>query len=187
MTTITRWTVDVVATLPQIAGGRYEIIDGELFVTHQPHARHQAFCDNVIGLLRIWGDQTRLGRTFQAPGVIFSAADAVAPDLIWVRYDRLDSIWREDGTFYAAPDLVIEVLSPGKSNEERDRELKLAVYDRHAVPEYWIADWRAQTLEIYRRDPQDALVLFAALNAHATLTSPLLPGFSVQVSTFFEI
>jgi hypothetical protein len=47
MTTYSHWTIDAVEEMPQIAGERYEIIDGELFVTTQPHGRHQAASEDI--------------------------------------------------------------------------------------------------------------------------------------------
>ena len=47
-----------------------------------------------------------------------------------------------DGQFSVAPDLVVEIFSPGAVNERRDRELKLNLYSRQGGREYWIADWQ---------------------------------------------
>jgi Uma2 family endonuclease len=80
--------------------------------------------------------------------------------------------------------LVVEVLSPGGTNERRDREAKLKLYSRRGVLEYWIVDWRTQQIEVYRRE-QLALRLVATLYATDTLTSPFLPGFVCQVATLF--
>lgn len=186
MTTISRWTVEIVATLPQLEGGRYEIIDGELHVTHQPHARHQAVCDNLIVELGIWSRASALGRTIQAPGLIFAEDEAVAPDLVWVSRARLPYILGDDGKLHAAPDLVIEIVSPGKANEERDRDKKLALYERYAVPEYWIVDWQAATVDLFRR-ADDTLRPIATLRSGDALISPLLPGFSCALERIFEL
>lgn len=58
------------------------------------------------------------------PGLIFSDSDNVAPDVTWVSYERLAQIQDEAGHFRGAPELVVEVLSPGKANEDRDRDRK---------------------------------------------------------------
>ncbi len=52
----------------------------------------------------------------------------------------------------ASPELVVEILSPGPKNEERDRNLKLCLYSARGVREYWIVSPMAKTLELYRRD-----------------------------------
>src|SRR5207247_8873902 len=85
-----------------------------------------------------------------------------------------------DGKLHAAPDLLIEVLSPGRSNEERDREVKMKLYSRQGVREYWIANWQDVTIHVYRREDA-TLRLVATLTADHTSTSPLLPDFAVSV------
>ncbi|MBK9715503.1 MAG: Uma2 family endonuclease [Kouleothrix sp.] len=185
-TTFPHWTVDLVQMMPRVEGERYEIIDGELYVTTQPHFRHQATGDNIIVELGIWSRRTGLGRTFQAPGVVFAEDNAVAPDIVWLSKERMPQVLGPDGKLHDAPDLVIEILSPGKANEERDRDKKLALYSRQGVPEYWIVDWRAETVEIYRRQ-EAQLQLDQTLKSGDQITSPLLPGFACAVDRFFEL
>src|SRR5439155_10731735 len=88
------------------------------------------------------------------------------------------------GHLRAPPELVIEVLSPGLSNERRDLEAKLKLYSRRGVDEYWIANWRTQTVRVYRRSGP-ALELVAELGPSENLTSPLLPGFCQPASCVF--
>jgi Uma2 family endonuclease len=183
---ITRWTTDLVQKMPRIEGERYEIIDGELYVTTQPHFRHQATCDNIAYELGTWSRAHAAGRVFPAPGVIFSEENAVAPDIVWVSKAQMPAVLGRDGKLHNAPELVIEILSPGKANEERDREKKLTLYSRYDVQEYWIADWRAATVEIYRQD-QGELHLVETLTSGDELHSPLLPGFACVIDRFFEL
>ena len=112
--------------------------------------------------------------------------DAVAPDLVWISKERLERAWGADGKLHAAPELVVEVLSPGETNEQRDREIKLSLYSRWGVLEYWIWDWRARSVEIYRRE-KASLRLVATLYNADTLTTPLLPGFSCPIASIFEL
>jgi Uma2 family endonuclease len=117
--------------------------------------------------------------------VIFDDVDNVAPDVVWVSHERLRVILDEDGHLHDAPELVVEVLSPGAANERRDREAKLKLYSLRGVREYWIADWRVQTVTVYRRQNL-ALQLVGTLQREDELTSPLLPGFHVSVVSLFE-
>ncbi len=89
-----------------------------------------------------------------------------------------------NGKLYAAPELVIEVLSPDSKNIARDRLAKLGLYSRWGVDEYWIADWRQHRVEIYRQQGGQ-LALIATLVPGDTLTSPLLPGFSLPLDRLF--
>jgi Uma2 family endonuclease len=183
MTSTLRWTSADIAALPD-DGKRYEIIDGELFVSKQPHFYHQRVCTNAANLLSNWSDQSKLGQAIFAPGLIFAADDDVVPDVAWLSHARLAAALGPDGKLHSAPDLVVEVLSPGAANRRRDREAKLKLYSRRGVLEYWIVDWSAHTIEIYRR--QNAhLGLFATLAGGNLLKSPLLPGCSGRVDDLF--
>lgn len=163
---------------------RYEIIDGELYVTRAPHIRHQGIGGNIYVELEIWSRQSQLGRPFQSPGVIFSPTNAVIPDIVWIRQASLANGVDQAGHLTVAPELMVEVLSPGAINEQRDKEVKLKLYSLHGVQEYWIVNWQLKTLEIYRRR-EAQLHLVATLMDGDTLASPLLPGFSIPIATVF--
>jgi Uma2 family endonuclease len=163
---------------------RYEIIDGELFVTRAPHIRHQGAGGNIHFELESWSRQTQLGKAFQTPGIIFTPTDAVIPDVVWITQERLASGIDAAGHLTIAPELIIEVLSPGELNEQRDKEVKLKLYSQHGVQEYWIVNWQLKTLEIYRRQNAQ-LQLVATLLESDSLTSPLLPGFSTPMAQIF--
>lgn len=109
----------------------------------------------------------------------------MVPDLVWISRARFANIWDEGGHMRAAPDLAVEVLSPGSENERRDRNLKLKLYSTQGVKEYWIVDWRLQSVQVYRRE-QAALQLATTLDGEDVLTSPLLPGFSCPLSGLWE-
>jgi Uma2 family endonuclease len=178
-----RWTTSDLELLPE-SSNRYEIIDGELFVTRAPHWGHQKASGNTYAELRDWSIVTGLGEAVQAPGVIFSDADNVIPDVVWISTARLAHGLDEAGHLTIAPDLVVEVLSPGIQNERRDREAKLKLYTERGVQEYWMLDWRTQQVEVYRRD-NARLKLVCTLFINDTLTSPLLPNFNCLVQRLF--
>lgn len=179
-----RWTSDDLEALPTEEGKRYEIVEGELYVSRQPHWHHQQTSGRIFAALDAWSSSTGQGEASEAPGVIFDPENDVAPDVVWVSSDRLAAILGDDGKLHGAPDLIVEVLSPGSLNERRDREAKLKLYSRHGVREYWIADWRARVLEVYRREA-GSLRLAVTLYADDVLTSPLLPGFEITVARPF--
>jgi Uma2 family endonuclease len=178
-----RWTSADLELFPD-DGKRYEIIDGELYVSAAPHAYHQLTCGLIASSLMEWDRLVKVGRTLPAPGIVFSSDNNVIPDLIWVRRDRLAAALDRAGHLRAAPDLVVEVLSPGSENEQRDRELKLKLYSRRGVLEYWIVDWRLRQVDLYRRSDLE-LRFIATLRQTDTLTSPLLPGFTLNLPELF--
>ncbi|MEG3905970.1 Uma2 family endonuclease [Microcoleus sp. B4-C5] len=178
-----RWTTADLELLPD-NGDRYEIIDGELFVTWAAHWNHQEVCGNICIELNNWSQKTGLGESVISPGVVFTDVDCVIPDVVWISNERLAILLDEAGHLTAAPELIVEVLSPGADNERRDRDLKLRLYSVRGVQEYWVVNWQLQQIEVYRRE-QASLRLIATLLSNDELTSPLLPGFSCSVAPIF--
>jgi Uma2 family endonuclease len=180
------WITRDLAAMPDDGGWkRYEIIDGELYVTRAPHIRHQGAGGNLHFELEVWSRQTGLGKPFQTLGVIFTPTDAVIPDVVWISQAHLVDGVDDAGHLVVAPELMVEVLSPGDLNEQRDREVKLKLYSRYGVQEYWIVNWQLKTLEIYRR-AEAQLQLVGTLLVDDSLSSLLLPGFNTPVAEIFR-
>ena len=179
-----RWTLAEIEALPYDEWTRYEIIDGELFVSTAPGDHHQAVCTRGTVALSIWNDRSGLGVVRGGPGLIFSDYDVVIPDIVWMSRERFGAIWRDD-KLRGAPELVVEVLSPGAANERRDRQNKLKLYAAWGVDEYWVVDWRALTVDVFRCGDAE-LSFVGTLGAQETLTSLLLPGFSLDVGRLFD-
>jgi Uma2 family endonuclease len=185
MTTTPRFTSADLEAFPLDDGKRYEIIDGELYVSRQPHLNHQRVCHRAAFKLQQWSDASGQGEAIPAPGVIFATDDDVAPDIVWMSSQRSATIVATDGKLHAAPELIVEVLSPGSANEKRDREAKLKLYSRRGVDEYWIIDWQQRRIEVFRREDA-SLALTATLSEADTLTTPLLSGFVCRVADLFS-
>jgi len=181
-----RWTTELVEQMPHVEGERYEIIQGELFVTTAPHLRHQIACSRIVTRLNVWSEPLDLGVALGAPGLVYADDEAVIPDVVWVSKTRLSDISGADGKLHDSPELIVEVLSPGKANEERDREKKLELFSRHNLAEYWIVEWQTMVIEVYRQG-DDGLQLVQTLGVGDTVTSPLLPGFSCLVERMFKL
>ena len=179
-----RWTTSDLEGFALEEGKRYEIVEGELHVSTQPHWVHQVICSRLITELNQWSDAGSGGMAVAAPGIIFDVENAVAPDVVWVSRERMPLIVGDDGKLHDAPELVVEVLSPGAHNTRRDREAKLRLYSIRGVREYWIVDWQARSLQIYRREDA-ALRPAATLFAEDELASPLLPGFAIRLARLF--
>ena len=74
------------------------------------------------------------------------------PDVVWASNQRLEKCLDESGHLTDAPELVVEVLSKGSKNRQRDLELKLKLYSMRGVQEYWILDYHKQEIQVYRRE-----------------------------------
>lgn len=184
MATKVRWNLTDMLIFPENDGKRYELIDGEVHGSTQPDWRHQYVCGCINAALTAWCRRGGGGIVIPAPGVILSQEDAVAPDIVWVSKARMRRVLRRDGKLHAAPDLAVEVLSPGAKNEQRDREAKLDLYSRYGVQDYWIADWRARTVQVYRHRAGQ-LQRVGTLAGDDALTSPLLPDLALIVAELF--
>jgi Uma2 family endonuclease len=168
--------------LPQ-DGNRYELIEGELYVSTAPELIHQRIIGKLHFAFANYLAGKPIGEILYGPGVILSDYDGVIPDLVYLSNERRDQI--ATGTrIYGAPNLVIEVLSPGTQNMERDRKVKLNLYDKYGIDEYWIVDTRARSIEVYRREG-GKLKFFTTFVSDENVSSPLLLDFECGVATLF--
>jgi len=131
-------------------GNRYEAIEGELYVTPAPSRRHQTIAGRLYRLLADLLMDPGHGQLWFAPlGVEFPATgEGVQPDLVFVSNERRGVLAPEG--LRGAPDLVVEILSPTTSR--RDRGIKLRLYERQGVREYWIVDPEAEAIDVWRFD-----------------------------------
>ena len=116
---------------------RYELIEGELYMTPSPITNHQRISRKIEFLLEKFVTENELGEIFDAPyDVYFDDENVVQPDILFISKDRLNIIG--DKNLQGAPDLVIEILS--ESNAYRDLIQKKKLYAMHGVKEYWIKE-----------------------------------------------
>ncbi|HEV2350964.1 MAG TPA: Uma2 family endonuclease [Terriglobia bacterium] len=176
-----RLTYDDYCLLPS-DGKRYEIIEGELFVTPAPNFLHQIIVTRLTRYLSAFVEDNQIGLVFVSPfDVVFSQFDVVEPDVLYVSKARSSVL--TDKNVQGSPDLVVEVLSPGTA--KIDRTIKLKLYARFGVEEYWIIDPEGPAAEVYRHQ-KGSLELAATLDAHGLLASPLFPGFSLPLQKLVE-
>jgi len=159
-------------------GRRYEIIDGHLNISPPPGFRHQSVLARLSVALDLPLQNHPTGR------IIFDEQNII-PDLVFVTHERLRRTLLND-RLSAAPEIVVEVISPGKENAQRDRIVKRNLYSTRGVSEYWIVDTEARTVEVSRKRKEGGLKRTVVLQAEDELTSPILPGFSLKVARIFE-
>jgi len=164
-------------------GNRYEIIEGELFVSCAPGLTHQIVSDNIVHLIRNYLDRNPIGVIVSTIGLILNEYNGVIPDIVFFTHAKSKRIVSGE-RLTSAPDLVIEILSPGVENVRRDRMAKRRLYGKHGVLECWLIDRDRQAIEVYRLEG-DSLELFATLQAGDDLSTPVLPGFSCTASQIF--
>jgi Uma2 family endonuclease len=166
-------------------GLRHELIDGEHYVTPTPIRKHQAIATNLVGIIWSYLREHPVGRVFTAPfDVILSDFDVVEPDLLFLTNARLAEITTSPWV-KGAPSLVVEIGSP--STRKRDATIKRRLYERVGVDEYWIIDPELDAIDVYRLiDSHYHRTAQLSLEAGDVLTTVLLPGLRLPLSTIFE-
>jgi Uma2 family endonuclease len=142
----TEWTAEMVRALPD-DGNRYEVLDGELFVTPAPTPRHQAVLARLFAVLFPYVAENRLGWVWWSPADIeFSPRTALQPDLFVVPDEGAGEppSWKDVKRLL----LVVEALSP--STARVDRLLKRPTYQKASIPQYWILDIDSRLVERWR-------------------------------------
>jgi Uma2 family endonuclease len=161
---------------------RIELIDGFLEVLPLGTNRHQAALEAILLLLKAYGRPTRGvarvagGRLRLRPGLIRE------PDVMYLAGDRRGHITEE---FWTHADLVVDVLSPGATNEVRDRVTKRREYAEAKIPEYWIVDPEAQRITVLTL-ATDGYEERATLSRGEVLRAATLPGLTVDVGEIFD-
>lgn len=144
------WTVADWTALPD-DGKRYEVIDGELFVTPAPMAPHQLLVGLLFRQLADYAESIRIGVAMVSPANIELTDDTVVQPDVFVAPlvgGTVPRAWSDISGLL----LAVEVLSP--STARVDRTVKRKRYQRAGVGEYWIVDGEARLIERWRSDDE---------------------------------
>ena len=181
-----RWTYSDLVALPEDRL-RHELIDGEHFVTPSPNTAHQTILKRLVVILNAYADRRGIGEVLFAPfDVKLSAYTVLVPDLLFFTADRFAGAVNEKHAT-AAPDLVVEILSP--STRRRDVGRKRDVYDREGVREYWVVDPAAESVTVLRRPAEDGGLVAVGVHTawkKSVLQSPLFPGLKIRLTEVFS-
>ena len=162
-------------------GNRYELYDGELWVVPAPLLRHQLVAQRLFVALHEAVKRSG-GAAFIAPlDIVFSEYNVIQPDAIYFGPGSARRL-RADELVRFAPDATFEVLSPSTARNDRGRKRNLMA--RYLVPEYWVVDPRAHTIEISRLVEnggygEPILVSGGRCPVHA------IPGFDIDCADLF--
>src|SRR4029450_2154125 len=146
---------------------------------------HQRIVHNLQMALGSYLVRNPIGIVIPGPGVIFSELSGVIPDLVYVSQARQPEIAAGDRVT-GAPDLAIEGLSQGTEEGGRDRVVKLQLYGKYGVPEYWIVDPEQRAVEVYRQQ-QGSLERVGIFTGHDHIPSPLFPDFHLRSLDIFVL
>lgn len=148
----------MVHTLPD-DGNRYEVIDGELFVSPAPTLRHQRAIVELLVRLKPYVAGVGLEVLMAPAAITWSSRTEVQPDLLALPllHGQLAERFEDVGVLA----LAVEVLSP--SSTRTDRFTKRREYQRRGVSEYWIVDPATRSIERWRPTDEEPEILFELL------------------------
>jgi Uma2 family endonuclease len=174
------WTDAELEALPK-DGHKHELLDGELIMS-PVHANHGTICMRLGSLLFNFVEMHRLGAVYDSStGFRLSERLLLSPDLAFVSRARLKKILiAPDQFLHGAPDLVVEVLSPGDRMTQLNH--KLDCYFEHGTKLAWLVNWRKEQVHIYTPDSIEALT-----GPNDILVGgAVLPGFKCKLSRIFR-
>lgn len=145
------WTLAELDRLPD-DGNRYELVDGELFVTPAPSPAHEFLAHILQGILQPYVSAQGVGLAFLANSALRTAESELIPDLMVRKFPIPPPLkWIE----VPIPLLAVEVLS--QTTRQRDHENKRRFYLANGIAEYWIVDGRERTIRVIKPDLDDVL------------------------------
>ncbi len=178
--TLTRMTAAEFLDLPE-SNKIIELINGEVIMAPSPVDKHQEILGNLHFKLKPLVD-TGIWR-FAPADVHLDGINVVQPDLFWVSPDSQICHLVEGRYWHGAPDLVIEILSPGTTRQDRDTKYRL--YEKSGVREYWIVDAEELYIEVYSlRD--GAFKRQGIFGLGETFESAVLNGLALQVDALLK-
>ena len=161
---------------------RYQLLDGELILAPPAVTKHQRVLIRLAKMLITFVTSHHLGEVFIAPYDVFlSDYDVVQPDILFVSNARSGII--TEANIQGAPDLVVEVLSPGTARYVLG--YKQTLYSRHGVREYWQVDPEADTIGVLTPS-EEGLVVSATYQRGQVMTSPLPEGLVIDLEQVFH-
>ncbi|MDZ4656707.1 MAG: Uma2 family endonuclease [Bythopirellula sp.] len=182
MSTVSLVTADEVLALPMGMGKRYELVAGELRIMSPGSWRHGNVISNLHGKLFNHVNQHNLGMMFGAETGFRLATDpdtVRAPDIAFIAKSNIPHRLPDAGFWPGAPDLAVEVLSPGDRTGEVDEKIE-AWLDAGSLA-VWIVDPKLETVTIYRsRTDIQVRTVGEVLDGE-----PVVPGFSCAVEELF--
>lgn len=160
----------------------YQVIEGDLVMSPSPNIHHQRIVGRIHWLLLQYLEKKPLGEVIVSPlDVFLSEINVYQPDVIFISNQRRSIV--TDHGLEGAPDLAVEVLSPGTARFDKGSKRK--IYARTGVRELWLVDPEAKLIHVYQL-AKDAETPTATYDQKAVFSSPLLPGLRIKAASIFK-
>lgn len=178
-------TNEYLKNMPRDENLRYELIGGEIIVSTAPRYIHQLMVTRMMGAFLDYLKENPIGEILTTPGLILSEFDGVIPDQIYISHEKRDEILDvESGKFHGTPEIIIEILSPGRANARRDLEIKRELFEIYEANEYWVVNPFDAEIVVFRKG-KDGLKEDKVYKENQTLKSSKLPKFQLDIEKLF--
>ncbi|MBZ5583276.1 MAG: Uma2 family endonuclease [Acidobacteriia bacterium] len=169
-------TYDQWLKLPLTAGGREEVVNGEITFMPPNKWPHAQVVRNLVAAFLRQIDPAAVELVFSDFGLVIRRDPLTCREPDLALFDR-GAMVVQDGYFHSPPQLAIAVLSP--SETRRQIEEKLRDYESIGVPEVWLVSPEAGTLE--RLLPEGGRLRRSAIVAEGSLTPQRFPNVSIDI------
>lgn len=179
-TTQIRMTAEEFAKLPE-TNTPTELIHGEVIVAPSPTYGHQVLSRSLEKYLDTVSND---GLLLHAPmDVHLDEENVVQPDIFWISGPESACQPGKDNYLHGAPDLVIEIVSPG--SKRRDGVEKFLLYEQSGSLEYWVVDSETKQVQVWTRDGNQ-FINYGTFGADSGFTSPVLNGVEIDLKRVFD-
>jgi Uma2 family endonuclease len=163
-------------TIADAADITYELIDGIAVAKMSPKYFHVKSRTCLVRILDRWSDgRGRLGIEW---AIDLTDNFTPVPDLIYISFDRLPATWKENAACPIAPELAIEIISPGQTFGQMIQ--KASVYLNNDVLRVWIIDPSTQSLTVFYTDAAPV-----TYTGEQLISDPVFPELSIVTSQLF--
>jgi len=178
-----KWTYADYLKLPD-DDCRYEIIEGVLYASNAPSLDHQFTVVKLVSQMDVFVTQNLVGYVLTAPFEVHLSEKTkpVQPDVLFIQTEK----WPTPGAKYfeGSPDLIVEVLSP--STRRVDQFIKFRAYEKAQVPEYWMADPKTRSIQVFTLENKE-YVLLGEFIEDEIIESKVLTDLKIKTNSLFNI
>ncbi len=161
---------------------RYEVIKGRLMEMPAPNFEHQRILNFINLKMYNFVLEKDLGEIVPSPfDIILSDNIVVQPDIVFISNENLKNI--REGRLFGAPDLVVEIVSPGSF--KRDRYEKFEIYEEFGIKEYWIVYPGEKVIEVWVLGENGEYELYSFAEKEGKIKSKVLEGLEIDLKEVF--
>ena len=172
--------------------GRFQLIDGELVELPPESEPNDFVADNLqfyLAMANLLPRRLVKTHTCEVQVPVLHPKDPANhfPDLVILREEHLALTQRRLTITLDMPPprLIAELVSPGKTNRDRDTIHKRSQYAALGVPEYWLIDPDGKTVTVLTLSGEDYQTI-GTFSGSESIQSQELPGLSLPVEQLFE-